>query len=175
VSAVTPEEEDVGPEITPEQENYDRDEGLAIRLLYDFLHVPWPELKDGKLVLVGGETTEDEARRALCRILRNEKPLPSVEVLDALIDVFDSDATDAALKAVLKRRSRGHANPYADAAIAEAVSLLRFDGKHYDDAVAEVAAKFEKSAEHVKRIFGKGARPTAKLLPRRPRRKGGIR
>jgi hypothetical protein len=172
---VTPEEEDIRPEITPDEENYSRDEGLALQLLCDFLHVPWPDLKDGKLVLVGGKTTEDEARRALCRNLRNEKWGPSAVVLDALIAVFDPNATGSPLKAVLKRRNRGHANSYADAAIAEAVSLLRFGGKHYDDAVAEVAAKFGKSAEHVKRIFGKGARPIAKLLPRRPRRKGGIR
>jgi hypothetical protein len=51
------------------------------------------------------------------------------------------------------------------------VSLLRLSGKHYDDAIAEVAAKFGKSAEHVKRLFGKDARPVARLLPRLPRRK----
>jgi AraC-like DNA-binding protein len=130
-------------------------------------------MKDGKLVLLGGKSTEDEARRALCRILRNEKWGPSAEVLDGLVEVFDPDATDAALKAVLRRRSRGHANPYADDVIARAVLLLRFHGKHYDDAVAEVAAKFGKSAEHVKRIFGKEARSSwiVRQLPRRPRRK----
>jgi hypothetical protein len=172
VSAVTPEEEwkEEWPKITPEEENYIRDEGMALRLLCDFLHVPWPDMKDGKLVLFG-TTTEDEARRALCRNLSDEKWGPSAEVLDALVAVFDPDATEAALKAVLKRRNRGHANPYADLAIAEAVSLLRFGGKHYDDAIAEVAAKFGKSAEHVKRIFGKDARSLAKRLPRLPRRK----
>jgi len=168
VSAVTPEEE--WPEITPEEENYIRDEGLALQLLCDFLHVRWPDMKDGKLVLVGGNTTEDEARRALCRILSDEKWGPSTDVLDALVAVIDPDATKAALKAVLKRRNQGHANPYADLAIAEAVSLLRFRGKHYEDAVAEVAAKYGKSTQHVQRIFGKGARPLARLL-RLPRRK----
>jgi hypothetical protein len=171
MSAVTPEEELIGPEITPEEDNYDRDEGLALQLLCDFLHVPCPDIKDGKLVLVGGKATEDEARRALCRILSNKKWGPSGPVLDALVDVFDPDATKATLKAVLKRRNRGHANPYADDAIADAVSLLRLRGKHYDDAIAEVAAKFGKSAEHVKRLFGKDARPVARLLPRLPRRK----
>jgi hypothetical protein len=171
MSAVTPEEERIGPEITPEEKNYNRDEGLALQLLCDFLHVPSPDMKDGKLVLVGGKTTEDEARRALCRILSDEKWGPSADVLEALVAVFDPDATKAALKAVLKRRSRGHANPYADGAIAEAVSLLRFRGKHYEDAVAEVAAKYGRSAEHVKRIFGKDAFPLARLLPRLPRRK----
>jgi len=165
MSAVTPEEES-----TPKENNYGRDEGLALQLLCDCLHVPWPDIKDGELVLVGGKTTEDEARRALCRILRNEKWGPSGPVLDALVEIFDPDATDAALKAVLKRRSRGHANPYADSAIAEAVSLLRLGGKHYDDAIAEVAAKFGKSAEHVKRLYGKDARLVARLLPRLPRR-----
>jgi hypothetical protein len=175
VSAVTPEEEHIGPEITPETENYNRDEGLALQLLCDFMHVPFPHMKDGKLVLVGGKTTEDEARRALCRILRNEEWGPSLEVLDALVAVFDPDATDAALKVVLKRRNRGHANWYADWAISDSVSLLRLHGKHYDDAIAEVAAKFGKSAEHVKRIFGKDARWIARQLLRRPRRKGSIR
>src|SRR5262249_1400961 len=103
---------------------------MALQLLCDFLHVPWPDIKDGKLVLVGGNTTEDEARRALCRILSDEKWGPSGEVLNALVAVFDPDATHAALKAVLKRRNRGHANSYADTAIAEAVSLLRLAGKH---------------------------------------------
>jgi AraC-like DNA-binding protein len=172
MSAVTPEEERIGPEITAE-ENYNLDEGLALQLLCDFLHVPCPDIKDGKLVLLDRKTTEDEARRALCRILRNEKWGPPADVLDALVKVFDPGATDAALKAVLKRRSRGHANPYADMVIARAVSLLRFHGKHYDDAVAEVAAKFKKSAEHVKRIFGKEERSSwiVRQLPRRPRRK----
>jgi hypothetical protein len=165
VSAVTHGEEHIGPD------NYSRDEGLALQLLCDFLHVPLPDVKDGKLVLVGGKTTEDEARRALCRILSNETWGPSHFVLDALIAVFDPDATGAALKAVLKRRSRGHANRYADEAIAEAMSLLRFRGKHYDDAAAEVAAIFGKSEEHVKRIFGKRGRPVARRLPRLPRRK----
>jgi hypothetical protein len=167
---VTPEEE-IGPEITPEEQNYIQDEGMALQLLCDFLHVRWSDIKDGKVVLVGGKTTEDEARRALCRILSNEKWGPSGEVLEALVEVFDPDATKAALKAVLKRRNRGHANPYADHAIADAVSLLRLGGKHYDDAIAEVADKFGKSAEHVKRIFGKDGRPIAKRLPRLPRRK----
>jgi hypothetical protein len=172
VSAVVHGEERIGPEITPEEPNYNRDEGLALQLLCDCLHVPFPDMKDGKLVFVGGNTTEDEARRALCRILRDEKWGPSGYVLDALVAVFDPDARDAALKAVLKRRSRGHANPYADAAIADAVSLFRFAGKHYDDAVAEVAAKFGKSAEHVKRIFGKHeTKRIVRQLPRRPRRK----
>jgi hypothetical protein len=128
-----------------------------------------PDVQDGKLVLVGGKTTEDEARRALCRILRNEKWGPSGEVLDALVEIFDPDATDAALKAVLKRRSRGHANPFVEDVIATAVLLLRSHGKYYDDAVAEVAAKFRKSAEHVKRVFGKVF--GSLQLPRFPRRK----
>jgi hypothetical protein len=171
VSAVTPEEEDIGPEITPEEENYNRDQGLALQLLCDFLHVPMPDVKDGKLVLIGGNATEDEARWALCRMLRNEKWGPSADVLDALVAIFDPDATDAPLKAVLKRRSRGHANWYADHTIGYAMSLLRFRGKHYDDAAAEVAAIFGKSEEHVKRIFGKHGRPVARRLPRLPRRK----
>jgi len=170
---VTPGEEPFWRELTPEKKNFKRDEGLALKLLSDCLHLPWPYVKDGELVLLGGKTTEDEARRALCRILRNEEP--SADVLDALAEVFDPDRTDAVLKAVLKRRNRGHAKPYADMAITEAVEILRFRGKHYDDAVAEVAAKFGKSAEHVKRIFGKGAGPIVRMLPRRPRRKGSIR
>jgi hypothetical protein len=174
---MTPEEERIGPESTPEEQNYSwdnwkRDEGLALQLLDDFLHVPCPDMKDGKLVLIGGNATEDEARRALCRILRDEKWGPSGDVLDALVAVFDPDATEAALRAVLKRRNRGHANRYADGAIADAVSLLRLNGKHYDEAVAEVAAKFGKSAEHVKRLFGKhGRRWAVRRLPRCPRRK----
>jgi hypothetical protein len=173
MSAVTTEEERIGPEITPEEKNYNRDEGLALQLLCDSLDVPSADIKDGKLVLVGGKATEDEARRALCRILRNEKWGPSDDVLDALVEIFDPDATDAALKAVFKRRSRGHAKPHADLVISRAVLLLRFSGKHYDDAIAEVAAKFGKSAEHVKRIFGKedGSTWIARQLPRRPRRK----
>jgi hypothetical protein len=173
VSAVTPEEERIGPEITPEKQNYSRDEGLALQLLYDFLHVPLADVKDGKLVLIGGKTTEAEARRALCRNLRNEKWGPSADLLDALVAVFDPDATESALKAVLMRRSKSHANPYSDMVIARAVLLLRFGGKHYEDAAAEVAAKFGISTGHVKRIFGEHARSSwiARQLPRRPRRK----
>ena len=139
MSAVTPEEEDTGREITPEEENYIRDEGLALQLLRDFLHVPTPDMKDGELVLIGGKATEDEARRALCRNLRNEKWGPSSDVLDALIAAFDPDAKNSALKAILKRRSKGHTNRYADIVIAEAMSQLRFAGKHYEDAAVEVA------------------------------------
>jgi hypothetical protein len=102
VSAVAHGEERIGPEITPEEPNYNRDEGLALQLLCDCLHVPFPDMKDGKLVFVGGNTTEDEARRALCRILRDEKWGPSGYVLDALVAVFDPDARDAALQGGLK-------------------------------------------------------------------------
>jgi hypothetical protein len=47
VSAVAHGEERIGPEITPEEPNYNRDEGLALQLLCDCLHVPFPDMKDG--------------------------------------------------------------------------------------------------------------------------------
>ena len=78
---------------------------------------------------------------------------------------------DQRLKAILKKPSRGHGNPYADAAIASRVFYLRVYGeKHYDDAIEAVAAEVGKSPEHVRRIYGKD--PESKQpLPRRPRRK----
>ena len=51
---------------------------------------------------------ENDARRALCRLLvTGSAPR---DVLRMLADVFEPSAEYGALKAILKRRSRGHAN-----------------------------------------------------------------
>jgi hypothetical protein len=130
-----------------------------------------------RIVFLSSKTkpSENEARRALCRILRDYEHEVDAMLRAALAEVFDPDPPTRApqwprLKAVLKKRSRGHSNPYGDAAISSAVFQLRAEGKHYDDAADEVAALVGKSTEHVKRIYAKSLDAKVKF-PRRQRRK----
>jgi hypothetical protein len=167
-----------------DEEAYNRDEELALMLFRGNRRIAI----DGRnslsksnlpgIVFLSVTTTptEDEARRALCRVLQNRYRKPSGLLLAELAGVFDPGGAlidsrpRPRLRAVLKKRSRGHANPYANAAIASRVSFLRISGKHYDDAIEEVAAEVGKSSEHVRRIYGKD--PESKVpLPRRRRRK----
>jgi hypothetical protein len=113
-----------------------------------------------KLVFLSSKTrpTEDDARRALCRMVRNSDQEPPRMILEELARVFDPDLPGRGprLKAILKRRDRGHLDPWRDAAIAYAVFKLRVqEDKTYEDAIQQVAKTIGKSPEHVKRIYGK--------------------
>jgi len=118
--------------------------------------------------------TEKEARRALCRILRNKDEKPPQIILDAIADVFDPDEQKTLLqmpklKAVLERRSQGHPNSMRDAAIASAVHRLRtVDKKKYEDAIQQIADAIGKSPEQVKRIYSNA--PGMKALLRASRK-----
>jgi hypothetical protein len=126
-----------------------------------------------KLTFLSRKTdpTEEEARRALCRVLRNKDQNPPVTILEALARVFDPDLPKGGhpwLKAVLKKRTQGHSNPYQNIAIAEKVLELILLGKTYEDAIERVAEITGKSQEHVKRIYGKY--PGRENFPKPPRR-----
>jgi hypothetical protein len=116
------------------------------------------------------QPTENEARRALCRALRHlaqqqrtsSNPQSVLfSLLVALAAVFDPDdppflGVSTPFRAVLKKRTRGHANPPRDLWIAGKVEMLRLKyGKSYEKAIEEVADRIEKSTEHVKKIYGK--------------------
>ena len=121
------------------------------------------------------QPTENEARKALCRALRHltqqqltlaqQQPTQpvlfnQVQILMALEALFDPDDSPHGLstpfRVVLKKRSRGHANPSRNSWIAGEVEMLRLKhGKSYEKAIEEVADRIEKSPEHVKKIYGK--------------------
>jgi hypothetical protein len=128
-----------------------------------------------RLVFLSGNTkpTENEARKALCRVLRDRTRKPSHTLLDALAQVFDPDQSAArgypTLRAALKRRGRGHSDPIRDLVIAHAVKIIRENlNETYEKAVDMVAEAIEKSPEQIKRICGKY--PVRPLLRRRRRK-----
>jgi hypothetical protein len=126
-----------------------------------------------KLVFLSRNTkpTEDEARRALCRVLRDRDQKPSEFLLEEMARVFDPERPPGppGLKAILKKRDRGHLDPYRDMAIGYAVFKLRVqEDKTYEDAIQQVAKTIGKSPEHVKRIYGKSLMKHS--LPKRARK-----
>jgi hypothetical protein len=154
------------------KEDNDEDVLLAMKLLRGDLRgwnnergepANWPP-KSSKdlptLVFLSKKTTptEEDARRALCRVLRSRTEKPSGLILEALANLFDPDASPGGYpqrKAVLKMRGRGHSDVHRDLAIAETVFRFRVDGMSYHKAVERVAIAIGKSDKHVERICGK--------------------
>ena len=112
-----------------------------------------------KLVFLSRNTkpTEGEARRALCRVLRDRDQKPSEFLLEEMARVFDPERPPGppGLKAILKKRDRGHMDPYRDMAIGYAVFKLRLEEASYEDAIQQIAGAIGKSPEQVKKIYGK--------------------
>jgi hypothetical protein len=160
--------------------SYKDDVGLAMLLFHgDVLRSQFLELTPTsrndlpKLVYLSRKTkpTEDEARRALCRVLRDTSQRPPAFLLEELARVFDPQRPRGppGLKAVLKKRSKGHRDPWRDAAIGYAVFKLRVqEGKSYEEATMQIAEAIGKSIEHVKRIYGKSDQKHS--LPKRVRK-----
>jgi hypothetical protein len=62
----------------------------------------------------------------------------------------------SALKAILKRRTRGHpVHCTRDLEIAFRVHELREQGRSYEESTAQVAGAIGMSQEHVKRVYGR--------------------
>jgi hypothetical protein len=115
---------------------------------------------------------ENNARDALCRLLVSG--MAPRGVLRMLADVFRPRG-HSALKAVLKRRTRGHPVHWSrDLEIAFRVHELREQGRSYEEATAHVAGAIGKSQEHVKRVYGRETTGTAAdcfvPIPRRRRK-----
>jgi hypothetical protein len=125
-----------------------------------------------KLVFLSRNTkpTEDEARRALCRVLRDRDQEPSEFLLEEMARVFDPERPPGppGLKAILKKRDRGHLDPYRDMAIGYAVFKLRLEEASYEDAIQQIAGAIGKSPEQVKKIYGKSLMKHS--LPKRARK-----
>jgi hypothetical protein len=117
-------------------------------------------------------SAENDAREALCRLLGSNRL--SVGVRFALQEVFRPQGFSA-LKAILKRRTRGHPVHWSrDLEIALRVHELREQGRSYEEATAHVAGAIGKSQEHVKRVYGRETASTSAdcfvPIPRRRRK-----
>jgi hypothetical protein len=138
---------------SPAELGFSKDDELGFDLFKGIIkdHFSWPP--KNTFLSRTTDPTEDDARRALCRTLRNGKAHPML--LMALADAFDPDGKSE-LKVVLKKRSKGHSDWRRDLTIAFKVHTLRFDnGKSRLEAIAEVADTINKNEKHVEKIYDK--------------------
>jgi hypothetical protein len=147
-------------------ESYKRDVDLSWALLIglerrDNGGLPYLEFLSGD--------AENNAREALCRLLMSG--MAPRGVVRMLADVFEPRG-HSALKAVLKRRTRGHPVHWSrDPEIAHRVHELREQGRSYEEATAHVANAIGKSQEHVKRVYGRETAGNADCFESIPRRR----
>jgi hypothetical protein len=172
-------------EFSPEEEAaYERDEKHALMLLsgYDlgrnYELTSANDLPKRRFLSHKTSPTQDEAREALCRILLNRRVPPSKSILNALVGVFDPGSPrqqydGRPLKAILKKRSKGHSYIYRDIAIAVAVDQLRNGGETLERAASQVGETLGKSEDHIKRIYGNVVRFTGSKRDRRRPGKSG--
>lgn len=106
--------------------------------------------------------TEDDARRALYRVLRRGRP-PS-HILVALAHAFHPNGAGA-VKIMLKKRSKAHSDPDRDSSIAFLVHTLRSRGKSYRQAVAAVAKAINKNEKHIEKIYSKDLKDLTERYP----------
>ncbi len=150
-----------------ERAAYESDEKAALMLLQGFYRSrdfrPLKskiDLQKRGFLSARSTPSENEARRALCRILQNAHVPPSRALLHALADTFEplSPALPydhRPLRAILKKRSQGHADFWRDMDIYWAVKSLRDDGKTLEGAAAEVGDALGIHADSVKKIIGR--------------------
>jgi hypothetical protein len=81
-----------------------------------------------KRVFLSAKTkpTEEEARRALCRILRYWERCVGADLLGAIANVFDPNGSGER-RVVFKKLSQGHSDPVRDGEIANMVYWQLFD------------------------------------------------
>jgi hypothetical protein len=132
--------------------------------------------KTPKLVFLshGTTPTENEAREALCRILRSRDRRPSLHLLELLADVLEPTGRPHGirrhLKVEFKKRNKGHSDIYRDMAIADFVYKLRREGKSREEAIDKVSDAIGLGVDQVRKIY---ARDYGKVrFPRRRRGKG---
>jgi hypothetical protein len=155
-----------------QREAYYRDEKLALMLLSGHRSGRFPvglasknDLPKRRMFLSRKtKPTENEAREALCRILLNRHVPPSAAILKALVGVFVSHDDFAEsfygrypLKALLKRRSKGHPNLDRDLAISLAVDRLRDsrEAKTLEEAAARLGDAIGMHEDHIKRVYSR--------------------
>jgi hypothetical protein len=139
------------------------DQVLAGSLFYGNLQSDDRGLYITKFLSRKTRPTEDDARKALCRILLAKEPPPR-SLLVALAHAFHPDGCGE-VKVILKKRGKGHSDPRRDDSIAFWVHRLRQRGRSYRDAIAAVADSIDKNEKHVGRIYGKHLKDLTRRYP----------
>jgi hypothetical protein len=120
------------PSNKQKQKEFDRLVSLAFGLL-NGAKVPGKHGVSKRVFLSANtEPTEEEARRALCRILRYWAKCTGQGLLDAIADVFDPSG-NGERRVVFKKLTQGHSDPVRDDEIADMVWWQLHDFRYSAD------------------------------------------